>query len=268
MVRKAAGLRESGEAEGGLLGLFADGHLPYELDRLNSPGLKKDVPSLREMAEVALERLARNPDGFLLQIEAARVDHAAHANDVGGLLYDQIAFDEAVGAVVAFAEEHPDTLVLVTTDHGNANPGLSSGNDGGERNFSVLDKFRGTHGSILAELDAESSTNDIRRSIRKITELDISADNAALLQKRLRETFHPPYHRMDSVDAVLGQILANHTDIGWVGNTHTSDNVELSAFGPGSGKIRPLQKNTDLFRHIATGLGLDAAAAASVRGAV
>ena len=38
---------------------------------------------------------------FPLQAEGARVGHAAHANDVAGLLWDQIAFDDAIATVLA-----------------------------------------------------------------------------------------------------------------------------------------------------------------------
>ncbi|MEN1728668.1 MAG: alkaline phosphatase, partial [Pseudomonadota bacterium] len=47
------------------------------------------------------------------------------ANDFAGILWDQLAFDDALGEVLKFAHERDDTLVIVTTDHGNSNPGLN-----------------------------------------------------------------------------------------------------------------------------------------------
>jgi len=82
-----------------LLGTFSAGHLPFEIDRLNSEALAKRIPTLQEMAIAALDRFLVQDQPFLLQIEGARVDHAAHLNDIGALLGDQLAFDDALAAV-------------------------------------------------------------------------------------------------------------------------------------------------------------------------
>ena len=68
--------------------------------------------------------LADDPP-FLLQVEGARVDHAAHLNDIAGLLGDQLAFDDALAAMLAMIAGRDDILIVVTSDHGNANPGLN-----------------------------------------------------------------------------------------------------------------------------------------------
>ena len=83
-----------------------------------------------------------------MQVEAGKVDWAAHANDPAGLLYDQIAFDDAVEEAIKFAEEDGETLVIITTDHGNANPGMMYGKDVNE-NFDRLQKFKGTNEMVL-----------------------------------------------------------------------------------------------------------------------
>src|SRR3546814_4677142 len=71
-----------------ILGVFHQDGLPYALDRENDAELKKATPSLSEMVGTAIRRLTKNPDGFVLQVEGGKVDWAAHANDVGGLLYE------------------------------------------------------------------------------------------------------------------------------------------------------------------------------------
>ena len=258
LARNADDLRKVARGESPILGLFAHGNVPYEIDRLNSGSLVKEVPSLKEMSLAALQQLNQNPAGFVVQIEGARIDHGAHANDIAGLVFDQIAFDDAIGAVVDFVDTNPDTLVIITPDHGNANPGLNTGLNGGEENFTVLNGFRGSHGPILSRINRESSPEAIHRVIQEVTGIGISMENADLLRARLQDDFRMPYHRMNGVTAVLGQILANHTDIGWVGHTHTSDHVELAAFGPGSERIKPFQKNTDLFTLMTEALAIPA----------
>lgn len=268
-VRTAQELEAGSDGDGPILGLFAHDSMPFEIDRIHSERLRVSVPSLAEMTRRALRHLNQKPNGFIVQIEGARIDHAAHANDIGGLLFDQIAFDEAIGVVIDFVKENPDTLVVLTTDHGNANPGLNSGSNGGERNFRVLSQFRGSHNAILSEISAETSLEVIGSVIRKVTGIEISEENAALLRNRLGEAYRAPYHRMNGVSAVLGQILANHTDIGWVGGSHTSDHVEVAAFGPGSDGVKAFQPNTALFGVMTDALGIkvEAEGAAAVSAA-
>jgi alkaline phosphatase len=108
-----------------VLGLFSDSHLPYTVDHLHSDALRRTVPTLAEMTRKALEILSNAPNGFLLQIEGGRVDHAAHANDAAGIMWDQLAFDDAVEIAYEFVAKRTDTLLIVTSDHGNSNPGLN-----------------------------------------------------------------------------------------------------------------------------------------------
>src|SRR5690606_19167484 len=94
-------------------------HMPYEIDRRHVAGEADRVPSLAEMAGVAVRRLEALGDGrFFLMVEGARIDHAGHANDAAASIHDQLAFDEAAGAMAQYAADHPDTLLILTTDHG------------------------------------------------------------------------------------------------------------------------------------------------------
>src|SRR5690606_12847367 len=86
---------DAAASDAAILGVFHQDGLPYALDRENDAEQKKATPSLAEMVGTAIRRLTKNPEGFVLQVEGGKVDWAAHANDVGGLLYDQLAFDEA-----------------------------------------------------------------------------------------------------------------------------------------------------------------------------
>ena len=82
-----------------LLGTFTRGHLPFSIDRDQNPAMAAAVPTLTEMSQAALTRFLASDKPFLLQIEGARIDHAAHLNDIGALLGDQLAFDDALAAV-------------------------------------------------------------------------------------------------------------------------------------------------------------------------
>lgn len=83
------------------------------------------VPDLPTMSRGALNYLAQNDKGFFVMIEGGAVDWAAHANQADRMIEEQVDFDRAVEAVKAWVEEHSnwdDTLLIITTDHGNALP--------------------------------------------------------------------------------------------------------------------------------------------------
>jgi alkaline phosphatase len=87
------------------LGVFDVEGLPYEIDRLNDNTLRQNIPSLAEMTEKAIGLMKDHKAGFCLQVEGGKVDWAAHANDAPALIYDQVAFDEAVKVAIDFAEK-------------------------------------------------------------------------------------------------------------------------------------------------------------------
>lgn len=234
-----------------LLGIFYDGHVPYTLDHMNIEEYRRDIPTLAEMTESAINRLSRNPNGFILQVEGGRVDHAAHGNDAAGLIYDQIAFDDAIAKVLEFTENRDDTLVIITTDHGNANPGLNgvgSGYSESEPRFDRIAEFRHTNNWFLPQLDENSSVSRIRELVEYATKIEIRRDEAEILRKAYARDYENLHRMMSRPWPVMGQILANYLAFNWVGTSHTSDYVELAAFGPGSDRIKPFMLNTEMFQ--------------------
>jgi len=227
-----------------LLGIFSEGHLPYSLDYQHTAELRENIPSLSEMTEIALRKLSKNEDGFILQVEGARIDHAAHGNDAGGLIFDQIEFDNALGVALAYAESRDDTLVIIATDHGNANPGFNSAPD---EHFDKIAEFTYTNDWIHSGLNGQSSVSQIRERVEAATRIGISIKEAEAYQQAVKGTYSTIYNKMTSPQAVLGQVIANHTDINWTSTSHTADYVEVASFGPGSEAIDGFVRNTDLF---------------------
>jgi alkaline phosphatase len=131
-----------------LLGTFADGHLPYTIDGGNAP-------TLADLTRAALARLGRH-DKFILQVEGARIDHAAHNSDAAAALRDQIALDEALEACVEFQKAHPDTLIVWTTDHANSNLGLNGmggGYNSSSQRFATLAQVKMSFPEILRRIE-------------------------------------------------------------------------------------------------------------------
>lgn len=80
-----------------------------------------EVPSLKQMTDAALEHLADDGSkGFFLTIESASIDKQSHARNACGSIGELEQLEEALESALAFAKTHPDTLILVTADHGQA----------------------------------------------------------------------------------------------------------------------------------------------------
>lgn len=94
-------------------GLFNRSHMQYEADRAKDAG---GEPSLAQMTGKAIDMLAQNGDGYVLMVEAGRIDHGHHAGNAARALADTVALSQAVEA--AMAKVNPEeTLVIVTADH-------------------------------------------------------------------------------------------------------------------------------------------------------
>ncbi|MGI9205374.1 MAG: alkaline phosphatase [Woeseiaceae bacterium] len=77
------------------------------------------MPTLREMTETALRHL-ENQDGFALVIEAASIDKQAHDRNPCGSIGEVEQLIESLQAAISFQQAHPNTLILVTADHGHS----------------------------------------------------------------------------------------------------------------------------------------------------
>ncbi len=111
-----------------LVGLLYDG------DPLPEPE-RGDV--LRPCSMKAIELLGRNPKGFAMMIEGSQIDWACHNNDSAYMRAELADFELMLHAVLDWAEQDGQTLVVVTADHE-------------------------TGGLTLPDGDIEAGTNDVR----------------------------------------------------------------------------------------------------------
>jgi len=93
-----------------------DAAMYYTLDQQLAEGNGKHI-TLAEFVSKGIE-LLNNPKGFLMAVEAGKIDWACHANDAAASIHDTLAFDEAIAEAVKFYNRYPnDTLIVVTGDH-------------------------------------------------------------------------------------------------------------------------------------------------------
>lgn len=229
-----------------LLGVFHKDGLPYLLDREQDAALKSKVPTLNEMTQQAITLLSQNKNGFVLQVESGKVDWAAHANDAAALIHEQIAFDEALQSVMAFAEKDGNTLVIITTDHGNANPGLFYGSKA-NKNFDRMHGFKHTNDWILNSINNGHSNKQVTELIEYAQSWAPTEDEAKELLKHYQQLDEAGLYNPRKLPfKYLAQIQEKHTSVGWGSMDHSGDYVELAMYGPGSELLKPFVKNYEL----------------------
>jgi len=237
---------EKAQAGKPLMAAFQDGGLPYAIDHENDRGLMETIPTLAEMTQKAIDLMRNNMEGFVMQVEGGKVDWAAHGNDTAGVLYDQLAFDDAIEVAMNFARQDGNTLVIITTDHGNANPGLFYGRKADEM-FDTLQHVRHSNEWILTGLHAAVGSRQIRERIEAATGIGISKDEGKQLEEAFSKLSAKDISNHSKLPyKLLADIQAKYTMVQWAGTHHTSDYVELAMYGPGSDLLKPFVINTDL----------------------
>ena len=256
-----------------LLGLFhldnMDGALDRHFLKKNTVAKFPEQPDLADMTRHAIEVLSRNPNGFVLMVEAGLIDKFNHPMDWERSVYDTIMLSNAVQVARDFAAKHDDTLIIVTPDH--------------------------THGaSIVGTVDDSKPGSDLREKVGVYEEagfpnypkanaqgyperVDVSRrlymtyantpDYYETFGPKMEGTFVPAIRNGDEMIAnpaykdVPGALLrvgnlprkgARAADQG----THTADDGLVSAMGPGSERFAGFIDNTEVFRNIVDALGL------------
>lgn len=232
-------LKQSLEADK-LLGLFAESHIPYAIDRMRAPAYA-NVPSLETMFEAALEVLSRNPGGFALQVEAGRVDHAGHDNDPGAILHEQLEFDRCLPIAQRFLESNPDTLIVLTTDHGTGGCQLNGVGRRYRDTNEALGNLSGMRGSFES-LEASYRANGVfdRAGFSKATGLPVSEAQAQRFAELMPEQGG---YFSGAVASVFGEELRKKTGVGFSSSNHTAEHVEFLAMGPGREAFPPFLYN-------------------------
>jgi alkaline phosphatase len=270
IVSDAPSLHDAARHATKLLGMFSANHLPYVLDRRQMN--LSTVPTLAEMTSAALDVLSRHDQGFFMLVEGGRIDYAGHANDAGSLLHEVLDFDEAVGKGLAFQRSHPDTLVLVTGDHGTGGFSFSdayfgpaaklsldsgivyqpSGQYPPKDQLEILFRQTASYPYILqqAGLDPEK----LVELVLAHTGLDMTMDEAreALVRDEqgiARTKDFGPFNvdPDDSAAALIGRALSRHTYVVWSTGEHTTDLIPTYGRGPGAEKLRGIYPNTHIY---------------------
>ena len=196
-----------------LLGLFSSSHLDYYVDRMNQPELAKKEPALPEMTRVALQKLSRNSKGFILQVEAGRIDHANHNNDAWAAFQETYELDLTLAVIDEFLRRNPKTVVIIASDHGTACLGING--TGPEYNDSTeaLKKYQPIKASlefIKRKMKKDASLAEIKDVFEHFTTYRISEEEASMISRSMQPEYigyHGDY--IIQPEATMGKILAH-----------------------------------------------------------
>jgi alkaline phosphatase len=241
------------------LGIFYPSHLPFTLDWQADARLRERVPSLAAMTRRALTKL-QHADHFILQVEGGRVDHAGHANDIAAGVREMVAFDEALEICLGFQRQVPETLLIITTDHGTANPGLNgTGAAYGQSSplFAHTLKVTRSFENMAKDLSKSGTVAGLQALLLSGTGYKVPAAKAELFLARLQKKSPVLYDSMNLPAVQLGQLMANYLGVGFTSGAHTADFVPLLAVGPGAENFRGFIQNTDIFHHYLALAGID-----------
>lgn len=235
------------DPEAKLLGLFEPSHMRYDLDRGNDVA---GEPSLAEMTTKAIDWLSARETGYLLMIEAGRIDHGHHNNNAARALHDTVALSAAVR--VARERTGADTLIVVTADHshvftmggystrGNPILGLVRGNDasGEPRNNPSIDGLGETY-TTLAYANGPGFTG---ASSLQAEGYKSFPHEPATFQGMTRSRGTLDEQRTRAADFLQATLVPLASE------THGGEDVPVYADGPGAEHFRGVIEQHQLFR--------------------
>ncbi|KAI7852371.1 alkaline-phosphatase-like protein [Circinella umbellata] len=245
-----------------LMALFSPDHMSYEIDRDPT-----QQPSLKEMVQKALgildDKSRKSGKGFFLMIEGSRIDMAAHSNDPAAHFHDIYEYHETASAVIDYVKDHPDTVVISTSDHETG--GFTLGRQLGESypeykwNPEVISRVRNSS-EALARVWNEAVKSDTTSTgyLRK----EIIANGLGIEDPTKEELERLASWKENNEDiSVLENILADMVSrralIGWTTHGHTAVDVNLYAFGEGTEWLRGSHENIEIGDFISKYLNLD-----------
>ena len=206
-----------------LVGLFDDG---------------EQAPSVLDMVTAALDRLSRDPQGFFLIVEGARVDWFSHDNDPAGAVLAVRELDAAVSSATEFARRRGKTLVVITADH----------ETGG---LTVVDgsKLKALAGVTMPSSDIAGKLSKERDNVGEVLRLGAGiADVTAAEADNVRKAQDP--------SAAIAGLISARAGLSWSTGSHTATRVRVFAFGPGAQQFSGDLDNTDIPKRIADSIGV------------
>jgi len=233
-------------------------HMPYEIDRINA--LDGKIPALSELVEKGIDVLGSHDKPFFFMVEAGRIDHACHANDVAGSIYDTLALDDAVKVALDFQKKHADeTLIVLVGDHETGGLGLGFA----KNYFLKMDAVTAAKASIedvmakvyTGDKDAYLQTVATRFGIVNMTEAEKSRLLEAAAQQDNGAKNDALYGSYSPTQVAVAHILSERANVEWTTFAHTATQIPMGATGVDAMRFMGFKDNTEIAKAMASILG-------------
>lgn len=249
-------------------------HIGMEIDRRNAAKGENAMPALSEMTTKGIEVLMAQEKPFFMMVEGGRIDHAAHANDAAGTIFDTLAFDEAIAEAYEFYKKHPEeTLIVIAADHetGGMAMGISLDSKGYFLKLKELLKVKascedvlwGTYPKMYKEIEdvnkrhaayaayvAENfGLTELNAREKKILETAMSVEDKNQTLPEDKQTTYG-YSYSPTMIAVA-HLVSERARISWTSYVHTASVIALSAVGPNAEQFAGFRDNTEIPRAMA-----------------
>jgi len=207
---------------GPVLGVFSTGHLAFELDRIKRTG-DKQQPSLKQMAENALQYLQGKDEPYILIVEGARIDQAHHKGNAARALAETAMLADTVERLDELTADE-DTLIIVTADHSHS---------------FVMAGYPKRGNPILGTSKNQQDEQVLANDGLPYTTLGYANGKAYG-----RQFSHEDANDSEYVDFHQGVAIPLRSE------THGSDDVALHAKGPGAYLFSGLMEQHEIFHTI------------------
>lgn len=254
--------------------------MPYEMDADSSQLLLKDYVAK------GIE-LLDNDTGFFMMVEGGKIDWACHANDAAATINDTIALSNAVAEAVKFYKQHPkETLILVTGDHETG--GLTIGFAGTDYDTYLTNltnqkisyaKFDSDY--VAGYRENKTPFTQVLTDIEKCfgllapdeandSKLVLTDYELSLLESAYQRTLETGssskgnmsqeeyllYGTYQPLTVTITHLLNNKSGIAFTSYAHTGLPVPVYAMGQGSDNFAGHYDNTDIYKNMASILGV------------
>ncbi len=246
---------------GKVLGLFDKKAMPMSVEM----PFHSKLPSLALQTQKALEVLDASVNGFVLLVEAGKIDWAAHENDMGATLAEMRVLDQVLDVVRTYADTHPGTLLYLNADH---DTGL------GSFTYRVLNPqealSRSEQGEVLYDGDTSYASFDTYRLLekqryslyalrQKLNTYPAEKRTRQRLEKEFSQALGYPldmssFQNLQDIPGLFVQLNRQY-GIVWATQTHSSSLLLSVAYGPQQQLFKGVYHNTDILSKIKKAFG-------------
>lgn len=239
-------------------------NIGYTIDSI--PG----VMNLPSLTKVALDHVsAKSPDKFFMMIEGGNIDHAAHANDPGGVIKEVLNFQDVIRVAYDFYLAHPEeTLIVITADHDTGGMAIGHPDHYGYVDLALVDTQRISKDRLadycrdIVKDGKTISWDEMRDLLQSKLGFWTAVPLTEEQTNRLRAAFDRTFLARESNDEkglynTFSEFVIEAFRIYnyWVGtdfisHNHTANPVPVFAIGNGSEKFTHVVNNTDIPRII------------------